>query len=268
MFSKIFAFFWRDFKDRTSYRLNFVVELGGIFFWLLILFYIGKMIMDKNIPALANLGGDYFSFALVGVAFAGYFSALRAAFESCLEDEQESGTLEAILTTRTGISTLLAIGAIPIFLRSLIRLVAYFCIGVLVFKIDIGNINFISVSLVLLFTTACASAIGLASAGYLLALKTPWPLDIILGTGMTLLSGTYFPVTLFPAWAQKISHLLPLTYILNAMRQAIFLGKGIQELRLEITVLGVLALVLVPLSILSFRVCFRKAKMDGSLVFI
>lgn len=268
MFSKILAFFWKDIKERASYKLNFVFGLVGICFWLFILFYIGKMIMYKNIPALASLGGDYFSFALVGVAFAGYFAALSNAFETCLMIEQESGRLEAILTTKTGISTLLAIGAIPEFLRALLRVAVYFCIGVLVFKIELGNVNFISVSLVLLFTAATAGALGLASAGYMLAFKKTWPFEIILGTGMTFLSGTYFPVALFPSWVQRIAHLLPLTHILNAMRQAIFLGKGIRELSSEITILALFALVLIPLSIIFFRICFRKAKMDGSLVFI
>ncbi len=87
------------------------------------------MIRYKNIPALASLGGDYFSFALVGVAFAGYFGALSTAFETSLVTEQESGRLEAILTTRTGISALLAIGAVPETLRALFKVVLYFCLG-------------------------------------------------------------------------------------------------------------------------------------------
>ncbi|MFH0877782.1 MAG: ABC transporter permease [Candidatus Omnitrophota bacterium] len=67
-------------------------------------------------------------------------------------------------------------------------------------------------------------------------------------TPMFLFSGTFFPLTSLPVWAQKLAWALPLTYLVSSTRALAF---GIFDVRVifQICVLAVLAVVLTMTSI-------------------
>lgn len=52
-----------------------------------------------------------------------------------------------------------------------------------------------------------------------------------------MLSGTFFSVEMFPEWLQKISYVLPLTYLNNALRKVSFDGAGLVDVWKEILIL-------------------------------
>ena len=76
---KVIAFFYKDLLNEASYRFAFVMQFLGMFFAALSLFFLSKMLDKTVLPSLEPYGGDYFSFVLIGVAFATY---LRVSLES------------------------------------------------------------------------------------------------------------------------------------------------------------------------------------------
>jgi ABC-2 type transport system permease protein len=68
-----------------------------------------------------------------------------------------------------------------------------------------------------------------------------------------LLSGTFFPVDAFPNWLQKVSNILPLTYLNDALRRTAFEGAALTELFPQLTVLLVWGIVIYTLSVRLFR---------------
>ena len=81
-----------------------------------------------------------------------------------------------------------------------------------------------------------------------------------------LFGGVLFPIAVLPAWLQKISYILPITYSLNGMRHALLQGYSLHALAPDITALIVFSVVLVPLGLLAFKYAVKKAKRDGTLV--
>jgi ABC-2 type transport system permease protein len=73
----------------------------------------------------------------------------------------------------------------------------------------------------------------------------------LFGFPQMLLSGTFFPVTVFPAWLQKFCNILPLTHLNNAMRKISFEGLHLYDVWKEI---GVLAIWTVVIYIILVRV--------------
>lgn len=55
------------------------------------------------------------------------------------------------------------------------------------------------------------------------------PIANIVTLPQFLLSGTFFPVDVFPDWLQSISRALPLTYLNDALRQVAFEGAGLTD---------------------------------------
>ena len=95
---KLGAFIKRDFQSEVSYRLAFVLQVGGMFLSLLAFFYLTGMID----PDTAGLDGIRpFDWMLVGLSFQFYFSAALFAFSQKIRDEQVLGTLEAMLVSPT-----------------------------------------------------------------------------------------------------------------------------------------------------------------------
>ena len=61
----------------------------------------------------------------------------------------------------------------------------------------------------------------------------------LFGFPQMLLSGTFFPITVFPPWLQDICYFLPLTQFNDAMRKISFEGLHLYDTWREIGMLGV-----------------------------
>lgn len=70
------------------------------------------------------------------------------------------------------------------------------------------------------------------------------PLANVITLPQFLLSGTFFPIDVFPGWLQVIGKALPLTYLNNALRKVAFEGEGFAGISGDLLILsawGVLA---------------------------
>jgi ABC-2 type transport system permease protein len=61
----------------------------------------------------------------------------------------------------------------------------------------------------------------------------------LFGFPQMLLSGTFFPITVFPKWLQELCNILPLTHFNNATRKICFDGLHLFDLWKEIGILGI-----------------------------
>jgi ABC-2 type transport system permease protein len=68
-----------------------------------------------------------------------------------------------------------------------------------------------------------------------------------------LLSGTFFPITVFPKWLQFFCNLLPLTHFNNAMREISFEGGNILSVWPNIVVLLIWGIILYAIAIKVFK---------------
>ena len=68
-----------------------------------------------------------------------------------------------------------------------------------------------------------------------------------------LLSGTFFPVEVFPKWLQPISQALPLTHLNNAMRAVAFEGQNLWDVNIEIGILLLWGVILYAIAIKVFK---------------
>ena len=71
-------------------------------------------------------------------------------------------------------------------------------------------------------------------------------------TPMFLFSGTFFPISALPGWAQKLSSALPLTHLVNVCR-ALCLGELTPDLTWSIVYLTILFALLFPLALVVMR---------------
>lgn len=261
-FAKAGAFLKRDFRIALSYQLNFLLTSFNSLFMLAMLYFIGGMID----PGTNGLGGDYFSFALVGYGFYQYFQLALTSFSGTIHQEQMSGCLEAIVSTRTSPELSIILSSLYGYVFSLIQLAVIFIAGGLVFGVDLSRADLPAAALAFLFSTAVFAAFGILSASFIVVLKKGDPLGWVIMTLNFVFGGAFFPLARMPDWMRSVAAFVPATYALGALRSAIIDGAGIATLARPLLILGAIALVLLPLSLRIFGIAVRKAKRDGSLV--
>jgi ABC-2 type transport system permease protein len=259
------AFLKRDVREEASYRLAFILQFLNIFFTVGLFYFIARLLGDAATPHLEPYGGDYFSFVLIGIAFAGYFGVGLSSFSSSLRQAQTTGTLEAMLTTPTGLSTVILSSSLWSYLITTVRVVIYLLVGVVLLGVHLETSNYLAAVIILFLTVISFSSLGILAASFIMVLKRGDPITWLFNATSSILGGVYYPVTILPGWMQFLAALIPVTYALRAMRLALLQGAPFRELFSDILVLVIFSLTLLPASLLAFRYAVRRAKADGSL---
>lgn len=259
------AFIRRDLTILTSYRLAMLMRVGGMILGVASFYFVGQLIGPSASSQLAEYGGDYFAFALVGVAFVGFQAVGLGSFASTLSTSQAQGTLETMLVTPTSLSSIVLSSAAWDFLFTAINVLLYLAVGGLIFGVDLTQANVVSALVVLTLTVLVFSGIGVISASVVMVLKRGDPVAWLFGSVSSLLGGTLFPTTLLPDWLERLAHLLPVYYGLHAMRMAVLQGASLVDIRADVIALSIFAVTVLPISLLAFRAAVRLAKTDGTL---
>lgn len=258
-------FLKRDLQMQLSYRLSFVLQFLGILFSIASFYFVGEVFGMQASPYLDSYGGDYFSFVLIGIALSGYQSVALYAFSGVIQSAQSTGTLEAMLTTPTRLSTILVGSSMWNFVFTSFRVLLYLIAGVLFFGARFGEANLLAALVILALTITSLGGIGILSASFIMVFKRGNPINFLLGSFSTLLGGVYYPVEVLPRWLQILARFYPLTYSLQAMRRALLTGASFRALAHELGVLFAFSIVLLPLGLVAFRYAVQQAKRDGSL---
>ena len=94
------SFIRRDMLEETSYRFSFFMQIIEILMTVTVIFFFSKMLPPEVMGKYLNrYGGDYFTFAIIGIAFYGYFRVGISIYSKTVRQAQTTGTLEAMLST-------------------------------------------------------------------------------------------------------------------------------------------------------------------------
>lgn len=259
------AFLRRDWRLQLSYRFSFLLQFFGIFFNLLVFYFLSKLVGDSAAPYLEPYGGNYFAFVLIGLAFSGYFGVGLNSFAANLREAQTTGTLEAMLMTPTRLSTVIMSSSIYDYGFVTFQVFVYLALGGLLFGVQLDKGNTPAALVVLVLTIIAMTSLGIIAASFIMVLKRGDPVTLLISSLAVLLGGVYYPIQLMPQWLQQLSRLLPITYSLDAMRRTLLADASFQDVMPDIIALAIFGIVLVPVSLLVFRYAVHRAKVDGSL---
>ena len=266
VFYKILAFIKKSFFVQWSYRLAIFLGVLGFLGTLLTFYFIDRLFGFQIVSHLAPYGVNYFSYALVGIAFSGFIGTSLGKVVGQLNHEQAMGTLEALLVSPTRIETLISAMITWDLVYAFVEFAVYIVVGIFLFHIDFSNINILSVLVITLLSIISFNSLSIISAGFIIVFKKGDPVSWLVNIGFELLGGVYFPVTVLPEWLQFISHLFPITYAIRSVELAIYQGATIRDLSSDIFALIVFSFLLLPVGLLILKYALSQAKRDGSLI--
>lgn len=262
---KAVAFIRRDFQIESSYKMNFVINAIDSMMILTFFYFLNALVAAGGSHFTGRYGGDYLSFAVIGVAFARYFQLTLRMFSDSIRAAQLSGCLESMLSSQTDSLTIVLMSSLYGLISGAMQPLLILVASTVLMGVDFSHANILSTSLVLAFSILSFVAFGVLSAATILWLKKGDPLAWILGGMGTLLGGAYFPIDVLPAWLQKISLLIPITTSLDALRLTILKGYSVEMITPQICTLGLMALILLPASLIVFAAMVRKGRIEGTL---
>ena len=257
---KLRAVLRRDLLTAIRHRSGFVVTLVGVFTELAAFYFLSRAIGPSFRPG----GVEYFPFLLVGTGVYTFFVMSAQAFLSAVQEAQQTGTLEVLMTTSTSPPVLVFLSAMSAFAANTVTL-AFYLIAGLVFGAPLRP-NVGTSLAVFALSVVVAAAIGLLAAALQLAVQKGSAVVWVLGS-VWFMTGTLFPVQTLPKPLRDLAELIPITHSLEGMRLALLEGASLSGVGHELMILAIFALVLVPLSLLVFSWTLRRARLEGTLSF-
>lgn len=257
------TFLRRDWVNETSYRGMLLIETLGVGSSLILFYSIGRLVGGQPEP-LREYGGEYFPFALVGLAVSGYFSISLISASNRLRQAQTTGTLEAMFVTATSPTRLIALSSAWDYLLATVRLAVFIAIGVLAMGVDF-DLNVWATLPVIVLSLTSFVALGLIAASCILVVKRGDSIAILGNIITTVFGGVLFPITLLPGWARPVSYLIPLSWALDGLRRATLTGASPRDIAGSLTALAISTALLIPLAWLSLRWATGRVRRDGSL---
>jgi ABC-2 type transport system permease protein len=255
------AFLRRDLQIAASYRTDLALTAVGGLITLTACYFLARTVGDS--PALRG-HGDYFSFALVGVAVASSLRSLQTSFASRLRESQNDGSLETLLAAPLStFQVVTGLAAYPI-VSALVRALAFLAAGAWLFDAHL-HVSPLAFAVSLLASLLAFGALGLLSAAFVLVFKRGDPFSYALDMASYLLCGVIYPVEVLPEGLQRVSRLLPATHALEALRASGLHGEPLSAVLPSLGALAAFSAVLWPLAALALTWARRHVERAGTL---
>lgn len=262
LFDKTVAIAKRDWLTAIRYRTGFFITILGAAAELAAFYYLAHAIG----PAFRPDGIDYFPFLLVGTGFYTFLVTGINAFLVIIQEAQQTGTLEVLMTTSTPPPVLLFLSALSAFAGSTLQLIFYIGAGLLITDFPFHP-HLVASLIIFVLSLIIAVAFGMFAASLQLAIQKGSALVWLLGSGAWFLTGTLFPVSTLPQPLWRLAQWIPITHALSAMRMALLQGVNPAGLGREIAILVLFCAVLLPLGLWIFSRTLRAARRAGTLSF-
>jgi ABC-2 type transport system permease protein len=259
---KLPAFVRRDFLQAWSYRMAFVSDAAGLAFQAFLFFYIGQMVDPDVLPTYGGGSVSYLEFVAVGIAISMLIGLgiYRAAY--AFRNEQLMGTLEALLMTPTAPSTIQFGSVVYDLVYMPVRTGVFFAVIALTSEVSFNASGILPATATLLIFIPFVWGLGIMYSAATLTFKVGGGGFVI--TLLTLTSGAYFPLTLFPDWLAALAEYNPMAIAIDTMRECLLGDAGWSAVASGIYVLAPASFITLTLGIVSFRLALRRERRRGS----
>lgn len=263
--TKLPAFVRRDFLDAWSYRASFLTDIAGMLVQVITFYFVGRMINTESLPTYSGQQPTYVEFVVVGIALNVFVTIGLHHVASALQQEQWKGTLESLLMTPTALATLQLGSVIYDLVYIPVRTIVFVVLVAVTLGLNLHYDGLLPAAVIVLCFIPFIWGLGLMSGGGVLTFKGANIGTAAVATLLTLSSGAYFPLQLFPDWAEKIAKANPLAIAIQGTREALIGGSGWAGVAGEVAILIPAAALSLVLGILAFRLALARERRRGSL---
>ena len=252
----------RDLRVFLSYRLRFVAQILSAFFSVILFYYVSRLVHVGAFPSHKA----YFGFTVVGLVILGTLVSTLSHLPGRVRQELVAGTFERFILSPFGpVAGVASLTVFP-FLMSLVTGVVTIAFAVSAFGMPVRwSTAALAVPSAVLGGLAFLPLALLIAAAVIVVKQAESGVGFIV-SGISLIGGFFFPVTLLPNWIEWMSHVQPFTPTLELLRN-VLVGTPMQDSAwLTLVKICVWAVILLPLSTLVLAHAIRLGQRRGTVI--
>lgn len=269
----------RNFKLMTRFSVSHFMFYVGVLSDAALSAFLGKALVGGQ--QSAQIGGDYISYVIIGLAYSQLMStSIRAPMQS-LSGAYWSARLEPLLRAPVRLEVVILADSLWYYMIDAVTIFIYVLVGA-AFGMKIQGGPALPAGLLALMA-GCISVLGygfISAAMFNLINAKGFnePVEWLVSTMQRLVCGVYFPTSVLPNWLKVLGGLMPQTYVLDYVRRvfiptypkgptlpAHILVEGLRPETMDLLVVAALTLVVLPLGLWAFNKGMQKARQDGGL---
>ena len=266
---KAFALLRRDMTKWSTYKAQAMISIIGGILGVASWGFLGTF-NQAGVSQSAGIYGPAYTSTYVSFLISGILVAnLIMPLSSQIQQNVSPWTLETILMTGIRAPTFVLGTTGWSYCLSVILFVPQIVIGTTVFHAQFA-VNILSAVVAIAISSLIVFSLAMISAGFRIVTKTRDPVTWAINLAASLFAGMTFPISHLNsvhANLSTISLFIPQTWIYDMIRLAVLDNGSLTNVHVLIPFLiaSVLAMILLPISIRTFRWAVLRAKRDGSL---
>lgn len=265
--AKLSAFARRDFLVQLTYRTALISDWVNILAQALIFAYVSKLVSPADLPRYGDRQTSYIAFVAVGLTISVFLQVGIGQIATAIRSEQLMGTLESVLATPTRSATLL-LGTVTYELLYVpIRTALFLLIVALWTGVHFAGSGVLPAAVLLVVFTPFVWGLGAAVAAATLTYRRAASGIGLATFALTVSSGTYFPLQLFPGWVQAAARANPVAVVLDGMRRCLLGGESWHQVLPAVAYLVVCSGLALAAGLVAFRLALRREARLGTVAF-
>jgi ABC-2 type transport system permease protein len=211
---------------------------------------------------IAGVAGADQDFVVIGNAVQAIAMTTISSVAGIPGTQKHVGTMQPIAIAPSGLFTIFFGMSLFGMMAGFLSVAISLTFATFVFGVSMASVNILSVVIVILLTAFSIGGISMLIGGIGIYLRTSAIIANIMSLIGLALCGVNFPVSALPGWAQTIAYCHPLTYAVQATRDAVN-GSSISELAEPILIMIALGILFFMLAFVTFRFFERLARKKG-----
>ncbi len=260
--SAVFEVLRRDILTYASYRARLFSQILSVFFSLTLFYYISRLVSVQSFGS----PDAYFAFVVAGLVI---FRVLMSSFTAAttgVRQQLVAGTFERNLVSPFGAVAGVASLLIFPFLLAYVLGAATLLLAALIFGLELEWATLpLTLPLGILAGLAFAPFALVLAAVAILFKQTTAGTGFIL-TGISLIAGFYFPISLLPEWIQWTSEVQPFTPAVELLRHVV-IGSPLENSAVsDVAKMAGFAAALLPLSFLVLKGAIQVGRRRATII--
>jgi ABC-2 type transport system permease protein len=253
-------------RTQRSYRVSMVLSILGLGVTVLPVYFVSKALQPLVGTSIANQGGNYFGFLVIGFIALIFVSTTVNSIPDAVGSGIGNGTLEALLSTRASIPSLLAGMVGYSFVWTAVKALLFLALA-MVLGLHVSFAASLSGIFIIVLIVLAHIPFALIAASLMLAFRTTGQLPNVVMIASGLLGGVYWSMTakVIPPWVHALANWVPLAPGLRALRQTLLNGDSLASVMPDVLLLVGFIVMLNAIGFLAFVEALRYARRSGTL---
>ncbi|MEP7086033.1 MAG: ABC transporter permease [Gemmatimonadota bacterium] len=253
-------------RTQRSYRVSMILSVLSLGVTVLPVYFVSKALQPSMADSIASQAPNYFGFLVIGFIALIFVSTTVGSIPDAVGGGIGTGTLEALLSTRASIPSLLAGMVGYSFVWSSVKALLFLILA-MILGLHLSIAASFTGILILIMIVLAHIPFALMAASLVLAFRTNGQIPSVVMIASGLLGGVYWSMTakIIPPWVHALGNYVPLAPGLRALRQTLLNGASLSTVAPDLLLLTGFIVMLNAIGLLMFVEALRYARRTGTL---